>query len=78
MYQTKITPSEPLIRISVWYDYEISLKVFPPQQFSNPPIDLTKKITKEHVKNPSIFLATVCEMLASSREVRNILRFFYT
>jgi hypothetical protein len=37
---------------------------------------LYRGITKEHIKNPSIFLATLCEMMAGDDEVRNILRFY--
>lgn len=76
IYQTKITPSEALMRIDLWYNYEISLKVFPPVQFFNPPIHLEKKITKEHIKNPSIFLSTVGQLILSDSSVRNILTFY--
>lgn len=76
VYQTKITPSEPLMRIDLWFDYEIGIKVFPPAQFTNPPISLYRNITKEHVKNSSIFLATICEMMAGDKNVRNILTFY--
>ncbi len=76
IYQTRVTPSEALMRVDLWFDYEIGLKVFPPAQFTNPPISLYRNITKEHVKNPSIFLATICEMMAGNKEVRNILTFY--
>ena len=76
IYQTRVTPSEALMRVDLWFDYEIGIKVFPPAQFTNPPISLYRNITKEHVKNPSIFLATICEMMAQDTNTRNILTFF--
>ncbi len=76
VYQTKVTPSEALMRVDLWFDYEIGLKVLPPDTFPYSPINLYKNITKEHVKNPSIFLATICEMMAGNKDVRNILTFY--
>ena len=76
IYQTKVTPAEALMRIDLWFDYEIGIKVLPPAQFTIAPISLYRNITKEHVKNPSIFLATICEMMAGDKQVRNILSFY--
>lgn len=68
---------EIFLRVDLWADNkELSVKIFPPNQFTSPPIHLDRYITKEHLKDPSIFVATVCELLTTNKEVKNILSFF--
>jgi hypothetical protein len=76
IYQTKHTPSEPLIRVDLWFDMELSLKVFPPTQSYLTPILLERDINKIHIKNPSIFLSTISGLLLTDPNVVSILSFY--
>jgi hypothetical protein len=77
IYQTKYTPSEPLIRVDLWFDGSITLKIFPPDQFMGVPIQLEKHITKEDIQNPLVFLYTIVHMLKTApTNVTDILKYF--
>jgi hypothetical protein len=68
---------EYFVRVDLWADNkELSLKIFPPNQFTSPPIHLDRYITKEHLKDPTMFISTVCELMVTNKEVKNILDYF--
>jgi hypothetical protein len=64
---------EPLIRINLFLDtMEIDMKTFP-SQGSSTPFHTNKKITKDHIKNPSIFIQTIGQMMMGDRMIRSLL-----
>ena len=68
---------EYFVRVDLWADNkELSLKIFPPNQFTSPPIHLDRYITKEHLKDPTMFISTVCELMGNNKEVKNILDYY--
>lgn len=73
----ELVNNEMFIRVDLWADNkELSCKVFPPNQFTSPPVHIERYITKEHLKDPSIFIATFCELIVTNKEVKNILSYF--
>jgi len=61
------------IKVDLWVDNkELTCKIFPPNQFTYPPIQLQRYITKSHLKDPTIFLSTICEFILGNKDVRNI------
>ena len=68
---------EMFLRVDLWADNkELSVKIFPPGQFTSPPIHLDRYITKDHLKDPTIFISTFCDLLRTNKEVKNILSYF--
>lgn len=53
-------------------DMQVDIKTFF-SVFSTPPYHTTKKITKDHIKDPSIFIQTIGEMMMSDPNVRKVL-----
>jgi len=63
-----------LMRVDLYMDnMEIDVKTFVPVTFSSPPIHTHKKITKDHIKNPSIFIQTLGSMMMYDANVRKVL-----
>ena len=54
-------------------DMQIDIKTFTPATFSSPPYHTSKTITKDHIKDPSIFIQTIGEMMMSDPNVRKVL-----
>ena len=54
-------------------DKEIDIKTFIPDTFGSPPHHTRKKITKDHIKDPSIFIQTIGMMMMSEPEIRKVL-----
>lgn len=70
----KDAQKEPLVRVDFFsFDMELSLKLYPPININTTPFNVYKTITKDHIKNPSIFVSTISEMMISDASVRNIL-----
>lgn len=68
---------EMFMRVDLWADSkELSVKVFVPNQFTSPPIHLDRYLTKEHLKDPTIFLETIAQLITSDKLVKNILAYF--
>jgi hypothetical protein len=53
-------------------EMQIDIKTFF-SVFSTPPYHTSKKITKDHIKDPSIFIQTIGEMMMSDPNVRKVL-----
>jgi len=53
-------------------DMQIDIKTFF-SVFSTPPYHTSKTITKDHIKDPSIFIQTIGEMMMSDPNVRKVL-----
>lgn len=67
---------EMFMRVDLWSDNkELSTKIFPPGQFTSVPIHLERYITKEHLKDPTIFLSTVEGLVTTNKEVKNFLKY---
>jgi len=63
-----------LMRVDLYVDtMEVDIKTFIPATFSSPPHHTNKKITKDHIKNPSIFVQTVGQMMMGDRKIREVL-----
>jgi hypothetical protein len=63
-----------LMRVDLYMDdMEIDIKTFVPVTFSSPPIHTHKKITKDHIKDPSIFIQTLGSMMMYDANVRKVL-----
>jgi hypothetical protein len=63
-----------LMRIDLYIDdMEIDIKTFVPITFSSPPFHTRKKITKDHLKDPSIFIQTIGSMIMGDSNVRKVL-----
>ena len=63
-----------LMRVDLYVDtMEVDIKTFIPTTFSSPPHHTNKKITKDHIKNPSIFVQTVGQMMMGDRKIREVL-----
>jgi hypothetical protein len=63
-----------LMRIDLYIDdMEIDIKTFVPVTFSSPPFHTRKKITKDHLKDPSIFIQTIGSMIMGDSNVRKVL-----
>ena len=62
-----------LMRVDLYInDMQVDIKTFF-SVFSTPPYHTTKKITKDHIKDPSIFIQTIGEMMMSDPNVRKVL-----
>ena len=63
-----------LMRVDFYInDMQIDIKTFVPATFTSPPYHTSKKITKDHIKDPSIFIQTIGEMMMSDPNVRKVL-----
>jgi hypothetical protein len=63
-----------LMRVDLYInDMQIDIKTFVPATFSSPPIHTHKKITKDHIKNTSIFTQTIGMMMMGDPNVRKVL-----
>lgn len=70
----KAWTSNPLMRVDMYLgDMEIDIKTFIPDTFSSPPYHTRKKITKDHIKNPSIFIETIGSMMMGDSNIRKVL-----
>lgn len=70
--------SEALIRVLLFTeDMHLQIKVLPPADYDSTsiPIELTTKIDKLHVSNPSIFVQTIAEGLTDDPTTRDIISF---
>jgi hypothetical protein len=62
-----------LMRVDLYInEMQIDIKTFF-SVFSTPPYHTSKKITKDHIKDPSIFIQTIGEMMMSDPNVRKVL-----
>jgi hypothetical protein len=69
----KEVTTEPLMRVDMYLaDKEIDIKTFRPDTIS-PPLHTRKQITKDHIKDPSIFIQTIGMMMMSDPEIRKVL-----
>lgn len=76
VYETITNSPEALMRINLFLDtMEIDIKTFIPSTFTSAPFHTNKKITKDHIKNPSIFIQTIGNMMMGDRMIRTILDF---
>ena len=74
IYEHVLETNEALMRVDLYVDsMEIDIKTFIPATFSSPPHHTNKKITKDHIKNPSIFVQTVGQMMMSEPKIRQVL-----
>jgi hypothetical protein len=55
-------------------DKEIDIKTFRPDTIS-PPFHTRKQITKDHIKDPSIFIQTIGMMMMGDPEIRKVLEY---
>ncbi len=63
-----------LMRVDLYInDMQIDIKTFVPVTFSSPPIHTHKKITKDHIKDASIFTQTIGMMMMGDPNVRKVL-----
>ena len=73
-----INDNEPFVRVLLFADnMDLQIKVVPPLDYDSTliPIELTTKIDKLHVSNPSIFVQTIAEGLTDDPTVRDIISF---
>ena len=62
-----------IMRVDLYLDnMEIDIKTFP-VEFPKPPYHTSKKITKDHIKNPSIFIQTLGSMMMRDTNIINVL-----
>ena len=54
-------------------DMQIDIKTFVPATFTSTPYHTSKKITKDHIKDPSIFIQTIGSMMMDDPNVRKVL-----
>lgn len=67
---------QPLLRVDMYLsDMEIDAKLFVPDSFTTPPSHTRKKITRDHIKDPSIFIQTIGGMMMSDSTTRKVLDF---
>ena len=63
-----------LMRVDLYInDMQIDIKTFVPATFSSPPYHTYKTITKDHIKDPSIFIQTIGSMMMYDANVRKVL-----
>ena len=63
-----------LMRVDFYInDMQIDIKTFVPATFTSPPYHTSKKITKDHIKDPSIFIQTIGSMMMYDPNVRKVL-----
>lgn len=69
---------EILMRIDLYTsDMELALKVFPPLKLNMTPFHVYKNISKDHLKDSSIFLSTIGEMMIADAGVKNIFSYVW-
>ncbi len=74
VYEHVLETNEALMRVDLYLDgMEIDIKTFIPTTFSAPPHHTNKKITKDHIKNPSIFVQTIGQMMMGEPKIREVL-----
>lgn len=67
---------QPIVRVDMYLgDKEIDIKTFVPDSFTTPPSHTRKSITKDHIKNPSIFIQTIGGMMMGDSTTRKVLDF---
>ena len=72
----EMVDGECFVRVDLWADnLELSVKIFPPTKFTSVPIHLERYVVKEHLKDPTIFLNTVENLVTSDKEVNNFLKY---
>jgi hypothetical protein len=72
----EMVDGDQFVRVDLWADnMELSVKIFPPKQFTTIPIHLERYVVKEHLKDPTIFLSTVESLVITDTEVKNFLTF---
>ena len=54
-------------------DMQIDIKTFVPATFSSPPYHTSKTITKDHIKDASIFTQTIGMMMMGDPNIRKVL-----
>jgi hypothetical protein len=63
-----------LMRVDLYInDMQIDIKTFVPATFSSPPYHTSKTITKDHIKDASIFIQTIGSMMMYDANVRKVL-----
>jgi hypothetical protein len=74
IYEHVLETNEALMRVDLYTDVmEIDIKTFIPTTFSSPPHHTNKKITKDHIKSPSIFVQTIGQMMMGEPKIRQVL-----
>lgn len=69
---------QPLLRVDMYLsDMEIDIKTFVPDSFATPPSHTRKSITKDHIKDPSIFIQTMGGMMMSDSTTRKVLDYLH-
>lgn len=72
----EMVDDDQFVRVDLWADnMELSVKIFPPKQFTKIPIHLERYVVKEHLKDPTIFLSAVESLVITDTEVKNFLTF---
>lgn len=62
-----------LMRVDLYItDMQVDIKTFF-SVFSTPPYHTTKKVTKDHIKDPSVFILTIGMMMMEDQNVRAVL-----
>ena len=54
-------------------DMQIDIKTFVPSTFSSPPYHTSKTITKDHIRDASIFIQTIGSMMMGDPNIRKVL-----
>lgn len=73
---TALSKTEPLMRVDLYLDeMEVDIKTFVPSTFHSPPFHTNKRITKDHIKHPTIFVQTIGQMMMDDKMIRSILDF---
>jgi hypothetical protein len=63
-----------LMRVDLYInDMQIDIKTFVPATFSSPPYHTSKTITKDHIKDASIFTQTIGMMMMGDSNIRKVL-----
>jgi len=74
IYEHVLETNEALMRVDLYtHRMEIDIKTFIPTTFSSPPHHTNKKITKDHIKSPSIFVQTIGQMMMGEPKIREVL-----
>ena len=59
-------------------DMQIDIKTFVPATFSSPPYHTSKTITKDHIKDASIFTQTIGMIMMADNTIRMVLDYLET
>ena len=63
-----------LMRVDLYInDMQIDIKTFVPSTFSSPPYHTSKTITKDHIRDASIFIQTIGSMMMGDPNIRKVL-----